>query len=125
MSRASPKHQPTAVVKIRPSYARDLTIREIVREVVFAEMAKLLIRCRECGKFSHPGDAALLACRCCFQGIFAFCDACGGEDRAKSSVRAHVRYFASKPARHAYGDAHHHFWAAHQERLHRKLRTLP
>lgn len=84
----------------------DRPLEDIIRGITLSMLERLEVRCLECGMFFDPRETNLVGCGVCFNGVFSFCDECGGYERALRSARAHVRWFASRPARRRYGLAH-------------------
>lgn len=108
-----------------------LTLDDLIRVTVASEIAKLYTRCRVCGQFYERARVSVASCRVCYNGVFVVCEDCGGYKRAARSVLGHVSYFASKPARKRWGEAHLGLMEQHRNRYHRRqtlarrLRSVP
>ena len=104
-------------------------LTEVIRDIAAAEVRKRLVRCHDCRNLVPLKDedgndnVGVAGCAACFTGIFAYCNRCGGVERAKSSVQHHVKWYASRGGRRFDRGHHAAFWKAYRGRLTRQLRS--
>jgi hypothetical protein len=81
-------------------------ITQLVREMLPESIGELLVRCHGCRRFGRPADAHTARCAVCLEGIFTFCERCGGKARAQRATMAHLAWFSNRIGRKKYGPAH-------------------